>query len=157
MRVGKLNWVDGVVIIVIVMAAIVFFGRNIIFQSSNVSGAVTEEIPVVLTAKAYAVPKEVFDAFQVGDAPFAAGREQKGKIASISFTPVEGYKIESGEAVHVVSEDFVDIEVTFELIANRYAAYIEQASQELKVGSSYYIKTVDAELKGYITALEIIQ
>lgn len=157
MRVGKFNWVDSAVITLVIAGVILFFGRSFFIQNSSVASSVTEEIQVVLTAKAYAVPKEVLDAFQVGDAPLAVGREQKGKIVSINSAPVEGYRIESGEAVYVVSEDLVDIEVTFELIANRYAAYIEQASQELKVGSSYYIKTVKAELKGYITALKIIE
>ncbi|RQD67399.1 MAG: DUF4330 domain-containing protein [Tindallia sp. MSAO_Bac2] len=157
MKVGKLNWVDGAVILLVLAAAIGFFGRNMILQRTNVAGSISEEIPVLLTAKAFAVPKEVLDSYRIGDAPLAAGREQKGEIVAINSEPVEGYKIESGELVKVVSDDLVDIEITFELIANRYASYIEQASQELKVGSSYYIKTVDAVLKGYIIAMEIIE
>jgi len=157
MKIKKFNWVDGVILLMILLAVGVVLGRNVLFDSTSITESISGQKELIVKAKAASVPMAVVEAFVIGDAPMAGGRELKGEVLEVTYSPSSVFEIRDGQVVVTTREDYYDLQVTFRVTANSYAYYMEHGGQELKVGLSYFIKTRRAEAFGYITGIEILE
>lgn len=158
MKKGWFNWVDLVILLVIIAGVFVVFNRDSLFgRDGVVQETVSGRTLVVMTAKAINVPTGVAEAFVVGDAPMAGTRDLDGKIISVEVKPTPIVIIKDGQVVQGYLEGYSDIYVTYEVYVNRYNQFMEAGGQEIKVGQAHYIKTAQAELFGMVTAVKIVE
>lgn len=154
----KFNWVDAVILLLIVSAALIILNRDALFGDTVVSSdGVGGKQTLLVTTKALSVPKTTVDAFKVGDILVANGKEQVGKITGVESRPSLVFELIDGQVKQIVEPDYFDVYVSCEIQANRYASYMEFGGQEVKVGLNFYVKTAKAEAFGYLVKLEKVK
>lgn len=151
------NWVDIMVLILIVAALVAVLQRDKIFGDKGVLDVIQGKRQLIVTAKSPSVPQSVVDAFKVGDAPMAGGTLLDGEVIDVKSKPSVLFELKDGQIIKTTRPDYYDVYVTFKLTANSYASYMEQGGQELKVGVNYYIKTENAVSYGYIVGIKDVE
>ncbi len=153
----KMNWVDILILLVIILGVVVILNKDKILGGEDVADVVTGKTNLIVTAKAMQVPMEVIEEFKVGDKMMASGKIQQGEIIKVEYEPSIVYEAKGDELVKMENPDRYDVYVTFKAVASTYAGYMEFGNQEVKVGVSYYIKTPDAVLFGHIVKIEDVE
>ncbi|MCK8060559.1 MULTISPECIES: DUF4330 domain-containing protein [unclassified Fusibacter] len=153
----KFNWIDIVILLLILSAVVVVLNRDALFGSEGVVDSISGKKEVVLTAKSPSVPMEVVEAFKIGDKAMTGTSElDASEITEVRWEPSIVFELRDGQLIQTSREGYYDLYVTYKALVNSYASYMELGGQELKVGVNYYIKTAHAEAFGYIVGLEIV-
>lgn len=155
-KVKKFNFIDVIVLILIIVAIVFIFNRDKIFKSRAVSNIVTGKSHIIMTAKSSAVPMEVVEAFKVGDKAASSGQILDGEITDVRYTNAKVAVVRDGQTRVEESKNLYDLYVTFDMMVNSYAGYMEIGNQEIKVGVGHYISSENAVSYGCITAIEEI-
>jgi hypothetical protein len=152
------NWVDIVILVMILAAVGIILNRDAIFGNEGVVESISSKKEVILTAKAASLPMEVIEAFKIGDRALTGTKNIEGsEITAIRVEPSVVFELVDGNLVEVEREDYYDVYITFKGLVNSYASYMELGGQEVKVGVNYFLKTANAEAFGYIVGLEIVK
>ena len=160
-RGGKFNIVD-IIIVVIILAAVAFLGMKLLGNDGEVIGPAARIRYTVLVPE---VKSEVCE-------NILTCQEEKGQVQLMANgAMVDGYVIDisakphisqeicpAGEVVNVETPDF-DMYFTLEGAVDSLVTK-KVGTQEVRVGKSHIVKTVEYELEGYkavITDLEVLE
>lgn len=157
MKTKKFNWVDIVIVLLIIATVIAILQRDKIFGEEGVVDVIVGKRELIVIAKSPSVPMSVVKAFKVGDKMMAGGNLLTGEVVAVDAKPSKLFILQDDYIEQTTHEDYYDVYVTFKLIANSYASYMELGNQELKVGLQYYLKTQNAVSYGYIIGVEDVK
>lgn len=150
----KFNWVDIVIILIIISMFGLILNRNKIFSSDNVSKIITGKNEIILTAKANSVPIEVVNSFKVGDKVVGNSKVLDGEIIDVQYQPAKIIEVRGDKPELVQSKSLYDLYVTSRVSATIYNSYMEIENQEVKVGLGFYIAAEKATVYGTIVSIE---
>ncbi|MDX9917839.1 MAG: DUF4330 domain-containing protein [Gudongella sp.] len=147
----KFNWVDALVLILILAAVAVFFGRHKL--TATVAPSNRKNIMFVVEAKE--VGKDLVTELHEGDRIYSQYRLQNAHITSLkskptvkSFVTSEGVISTYEDHEEIIIEAVIEAEVAFS------GPYHDLGGQEIKAGIPFILKTTDVELYSDIKHVE---
>lgn len=156
---GKLNIVD-LLVIVLVLAVVAVLGIK--FLGKGGESAAPETTPIRFTVKVTGVHPEVYEN-AVGTLPgqlmasgslvgnaYVVGVTAESQAAEVDFA------VGNQSILMVGNSDLLDLTFTIEGEVTNTTTF-ECGKQEIRIGKSYIVKTVDMELSGVIMSREIIE
>ena len=144
---GKFNLID-VIVLVIIVAALVLFGSKVM---GNRGLAESQKSRIEYTVLVKSVVPEACDAileYKTANAQLMAnGSMVDGYVTDITASPHTEVMAENGAAVRV-EDGTMDMVVTIQAAVDSTLTN-KVGTQEVRVGKSHIVKTVDFELEGY--------
>ncbi len=147
---GIINIVDLIIILLVILVA---GGIAYKFTHKSAQGEIkTVEFQVLVPC----IRPELAAAVSVGDKMVSGSSYTAVTVKDINIQP--GYSVNldaRGQKVEAYDPYLVDLFVTNEGQVNLSSATITMGGQEIRVGKDYYVKSLDYELKGTITKVDI--
>ena len=145
------NWVDLVVLLLLVAALVVVLNRDRIVGDATPAGPGWETFTITL--KAPSVPLEVAEAFSVGDIPMADGADLEARVTEVRTEPARALVVDGDSIEYSTDPHRYDLYLTFSVLAKVTGPFAEAGGQELKVGIDATLETEDARVVGYIVSM----
>ena len=156
---GKINIVDLLVILVVLIAAVVL---GLKFLKPNVTGGELETedglVPVTYTVLVENVRPEVYESVQkyIPGTMMASGELLDGQIVDVdAATHYNDFLVETDDGAELIEVDQGRLDLTFTIqcnVANPITTLI--GSQEVRVGKTHIVKTDKFEMVGTILTCE---
>lgn len=152
----KWNWIDTVVVVLVLAAVVLFFNRDMIIGGRIAGPSNTRDI--VMTVEVHELKPELITEFREGDQIFSQYRLQNAHIREIQTRPMELKAInDAGEAVLYPSQEHITMTAVIDAQVVAAGPYMDLGGQEVKVGLSFVLKTVDFEVMSEIKHIEVAQ
>ncbi len=150
----KFNAID--VLVILIVIALIAGGYLYLNRDNDDTAGVeifTGKKTVTFIAEAYKVNSDVCKAVNVGDQLVAVGQLQEGYIKEVLVADTADVAAQDGQLIQVNDPTTKRLVVTIEALANKYGPYIDFGGQEIKAGSSYWIKTEDVTAFGIVVKI----
>lgn len=148
----KLNWVDYLVIVGVVLCVIV---AVLYFTKKGNVKIETNKTEITIYAEASNLLPEAVDLIKSGDKIVALGTYQDAVIEEVIIEDYVYMDAVDGELKVFTSPTRKRVVVKITGKANKYGPYIDLGGQEIKAGSKYYIKTDHFEAYGNVMSVSI--
>lgn len=151
----KWNWIDTVIIVVVLIGVIVFFNRNkIINKGKDIATSGGKNI--VLTLEADELTEEMVTELEIGDQIFSQNNLQKGFVEEIEIHPLINSIVgDDGKILTYEDEEEITILVKIKAEVASSGPYMDLGGQEIKVGLPIIMKTTKVEFPGTIKHIEV--
>ncbi|NDL66510.1 DUF4330 domain-containing protein [Anaerotalea alkaliphila] len=148
----RFNWVDGLVLLLVLAVGA---GGFYFLQQRKASGGGVEtgKREIVFLAEAVRVLPEVAASVEIGDRIVALNAIQDGEVVGVEIFDTQREAAVDGAIVAVSDPNSKTLRVTIRATVNRYGPYMDFGGQEIKVGSSYWIKTEGMHALGSVVAI----
>lgn len=150
----KWNWVDTVVVGLILLVVVAFINRDKFSSQSVAVDSNTKKI--IITAEASELTEDMVADLEVGDQFFAQYQLQNAFITDFEIKPKQETTIGDDGKVKVYnSNEEITITVDIEAEVATSGPYMELGGQEIKVGLPIIVKTTEVEFPGEIKHIEV--
>ncbi len=152
---NKWNWVDTLLIGIIVLGVLVFLNRNkILDKSKEVVSSGGKSI--VITIEAEELTRDMITDLKVGDQMFSQNNLQKGFVRDIQVEPkLHSYIKENGQLGTYEDKSDIKVTVTVDAEVASSGPYMDLGGQEIKVGLPIIMKTTSVEFPGIVKYIEV--
>lgn len=156
---GKLNLID-LIAILLVVAAVAVLGIRFLGKPADPYVG-QEMVTVDYTVLCRSVPNELIEGFkgEVGEQLMAAGSMVDGcYITNVEILPAYIYLTsETAEDGYIMAESQQNVDVLFTIsgIAPKKNNAFSVGTQEIRIGKSHIVKTINMEYTGTILTLEV--
>ena len=152
----KWNWIDTAIVLVIVLAAVGFLNRDKLLNRGDNGASNKREI--LITVEAEELNGEMLDKLKKGDKIFSQYRLQDAEIIDFTISPSKKTQVgPDGEIKYFEDEQESTLIASIKANALSSGPYIDLGGQEIKVGLSFILKTIDFEVLSEIKHIEVAQ
>ena len=152
----KWNWIDTAIVLVIVLAAVGFLNRDKLLNRGDNRPSNKREI--LITVEAEELNGEMLDKLRKGDKIFSQYRLQDAEIIDFTISPSKKTQVgPDGEIKYFEDEQESTLIASIKANALSSGPYIDLGGQEIKVGLSFILKTIDFEVLSEIKHIEVAQ
>lgn len=152
----KWNWIDTVVVIVLVAAVVLFFNREKLTRGITVGPSNTKNI--VMTVEVDDLKPEIATGLKEGDQIFSQYKLQNAIIKEVNIRPMEMKAVnDKGEVVTYESDNLTTLEAVIDAEVLTGGPYMDLGGQEVKVGLQFVLKTMEFEVMSDIKHIEVAQ
>lgn len=148
----KFNFMDVIIILLIVLAIVFVFRRG---KIKDMISKNKKNVRFVCLVEE--LPKETFDQIKIGDELFAQYQIQPGKITAIENFSNDNVNFTEGNTEKIYSEDKLSSRVTCEAEVLFDGPYMQLGGQEIKAGIDYILKTEKFAANSKIVFAEVIE
>ena len=150
----KWNWVDTLVVVLIAAAVLLFLNRDRILGSG--AGVASNKRSITFTVEAKELSREMVTELKVGDKIYSQYKLQNATITDVIIRPaVKSMEAPDGTLKLYEDENEIVVEATVEAEVFASGPYLDLGGQEIKVGLSFILKTVDVEVVSDIKHIEV--
>lgn len=150
----KWNWVDTLVIVLIAAAVLLFFNRGRILGSG--AGVASNKRSITFTVEAKELNRDMVTELKPGDKIYSQYKLQNATITDVKVMPALNTTVAPDGSVIIFEDEnevFVEATIDAEVLAS--GPYLDLGGQEVKVGLSFILKTVDVEVVSDIKHIEV--
>ncbi|WP_409226980.1 DUF4330 family protein [Gudongella sp. SC589] len=152
----KWNWIDTVVVVLVIAAAVLFLNRERL--TGGISAGPSNTRDIVMTVEVDELKPDMVTDLKVGDQIFSQYRIQNATIREIDTRPMEIKAVNSqGEAQVFESQDLVTLRAVIDAQVVTSGPYMDLGGQEVKVGLTFVLKTTEFEAMSDIKSIEVGQ
>lgn len=150
----KWNWVDSVVIALVLIVVVALLNRDKLFGGAEVVNSNKTEL--IITTEASGLREDMLTNLKVGDQIFSQYRLQNAFVKDIEIMPKQETTVGQDGKIKVFnSKDEITIRVDIEGEAATSGPYMELGGQQIKIGLPIIVKTTEVEFLGDIKHIEV--
>lgn len=151
----KWNWIDTMLILIVILVIVVFLNRNKIMNKGKDIVTLGGK-NIVITLEANELTEEMVSELKVGDQIFSQNKLQKGFVEEINISPkINSIVGDNGKIITYEDEEEILITVKIKAEVASSGPYMDLGGQEIKVGLAIIMKTTTVEFPGTIKHIEV--
>ncbi|PKM49134.1 MAG: hypothetical protein CVV02_17460 [Firmicutes bacterium HGW-Firmicutes-7] len=144
----KFNGIDLLVIVVMIIIAVGAY--KYLTKDDSGQTIVTGKETITFIAEAYKLSPEICDNIAPDDQIVAVGQYQDAYIKEVYVEDTVVEAVKDNEIIMVNDPTTKTLRVLIEAKVNRYGSYMDFGGQRIKAGDSYWIKTDQMAVYGYV-------